>query len=86
MILKLKNNWNSYSAFIQCLINYREEKDRLLTVANQLHKMHLVDDEDIVLFTEGVRTTMEHASNSIEIHKIKELREFAASSELTTFW
>ena len=40
----------------------------------------------LVLFTEGVRTTMEHASNSIEIHKIKELREFAASSELTTFW
>jgi pyruvate kinase len=61
------------------LINYREEKDRILTVANQLHEMHLVDDEETVLFTEGVRTTMEHASNSIEIHKIKELREFSSS-------
>jgi pyruvate kinase len=68
------------------LINYREEKDRLLTVANRLREMHLVDDEETVLFTEGVRTAIEHASNSIEIHKIKELREFAASSVLTTFW
>ena len=48
--------------------------------------MRLVDDEDTVLFTKGVRTTIEHASNSIETHKIKELREFAALSELTTFW
>jgi len=67
------------------LINYNQEKDRISAVANQLHKMHLVDDEETVLFTEGVRTTMEHASNSIEIHNIKELREFAASSALTTF-
>jgi len=29
---------------------------------------------------------MEHASNSIEIHKIKELREFASSSAMTTYW
>jgi hypothetical protein len=35
------------------LINYRKEKDRILTVANQLHEMHLVDDEETVLFTEG---------------------------------
>ena len=48
--------------------------------------MHLIDDEETVLFTEAVRTTMEHASNSIEIHNIKELREFSASSVLTTFW
>jgi pyruvate kinase len=61
------------------LINYREEKDRISAVANQLHKMRLVDDEETVLFTEGVRTTIEHASNSIEIHGIKELRKFAPS-------
>ena len=84
--IKVKKQLELIFGVYPVLINYREEKDRLLTVANQLHKMHLVDDEDIVLFTEGVRTTMEHASNSIEIHKIKELREFAASSELTTFW
>ena len=68
------------------LINYNQEKDRISAVANQLHKMHLVDDEETVIFTEGVRTAMEHASNSIEIHNIKELREFASSSVLTTFW
>jgi len=61
------------------LINYREEKDRILTVTNQLREMHLVDDEETVLFTEGARTTMEHASNTIEIHKINELRKFASS-------
>jgi pyruvate kinase len=61
------------------LINYRTETDRILTVANQLYKMRLVDDEDTVLFTEGVRTTVEHSSNSIEIHKIEELRKFASS-------
>jgi pyruvate kinase len=61
------------------LINYREEKDRISAVANKLHEMHLVDDEETILFTEGVRTNMEHASNSIEIHKIKELREFVST-------
>jgi pyruvate kinase len=68
------------------LINYPEEKDRISEVANQLHKMQLVDDEDTVLFTAGVRTAIEHASNLIEIHKIKELREFSSSSALTTYW
>jgi pyruvate kinase len=68
------------------LINYNQEKDRISAVANQLHKMHLVDDEETVIFTEGVRTAMEHASNSIEIHNIKELREFASSTALTTYW
>ncbi len=45
--------------------------------------MGLVDDEETALFTEGVRTAMEHASNSIEIHNIKELRKFATSYEHT---
>ena len=84
--IKVKKQLELIFGVYPVLINYREKKDRLLTVANQLHKMHLVDDEDTVLFTEGVRTTMEHASNSIEIYKIKELREFAASSGLMTFW
>jgi len=59
------------------LINYYEEKDRISAVANQLHEMHLVNDEETVLFTSAMRTTMKHASNSIEIHKIKELRKFS---------
>jgi pyruvate kinase len=77
--IKVKKQLELVFGVYPVLINYREEKDRILTVANQLHEMKLVDDEDTVLFTEGIRTTMEHASNSIEIHKIKELREFASS-------
>ena len=84
--IKVKKQLELIFGVYPILINYREEKDRLLTVTNKLHEMHLVDDEETVLFTEGVRTAMEHASNSIEIHNIKELRELAASSALTTFW
>jgi pyruvate kinase len=75
--IKVKKQLELIFGVYPVLINYREEKDRLLTVANQLHKMQLVDDEETVLFTEAMRTTLEHASNLIEIHKIKELREFA---------
>jgi len=77
--IKVKKQLELIFGVYPVLINYREEKDRLLTVANQLHKMQLVDDEETVLFTEAMRTTIEHASNSIEIHKIKELREFVSS-------
>jgi pyruvate kinase len=57
-------------------INYHKAKDRIAFVANALYEMKLVDIEDVVLFTAGVRTKMPHASNSIEIHNIKELRKF----------
>lgn len=57
-------------------IEYQNEKDRLAAVANKLHSMKLVNNEDIVLFTAAFRTATKHASNSIEIHKIRELREF----------
>jgi pyruvate kinase len=60
-------------------IDYRNEKDRIASVANQLHAMKLVDEADIALFTSGVRTTVKHSSNSIEIHKIRELRKFTSS-------
>jgi pyruvate kinase len=60
-------------------IDYRNEKDRIASVANQLHSMQLIDEEDISLFTSGVRTTVKHSSNSIEIHKIRELRNFTSS-------
>jgi pyruvate kinase len=60
-------------------IDYRNEKDRIASVANQLHSIKLVDEADIALFTSGVRTTVKHASNSIEIHRISELRKFIAS-------
>jgi pyruvate kinase len=61
------------------LIDYVEEKDRISAVANRLHATRLINDEETVLFTAAVRTKMKHASNSIEIHKIKELRNFASS-------
>ena len=60
------------------LVNYRDEKDRISAVTNKLHEMQLVDDEETVLFTAAMRTTMKHASNSIEIHNVKELRKFVS--------
>ena len=59
-------------------IDYSNEKDRISAIANRLHTMHLLNDEDTVLFTAGVRTTMEHASNLVEIHKIAELRKYSS--------
>jgi pyruvate kinase len=77
--IKVKKQLELTFGVYPILINYREEKDRISAVANKLHEMHLVDDEETVLFTAGIRTTMEHASNSIEIHTIRELRKFTSS-------
>jgi hypothetical protein len=41
--------------------------------------MQLLKDNEMVLFTAGERTVMEHASNAIEIHKIEELRKYSAT-------
>jgi pyruvate kinase len=60
-------------------IDYQNEKDRIASVAKRLHEMKLVEEKDIALFTSGVRTTVKHSSNSIEIHKIRELQKFTAS-------
>ncbi len=57
-------------------IDYRNEKDRIIVVANKLHSMGLINDEDTVLFTAAFRTVMKHASNLIEIHNIRELMDF----------
>jgi len=59
-------------------IDYREENDRILTVAKRLQSAGLIDDEDTILFTAAFRTSQKHASNLIEIHKIKELKDFEA--------
>jgi pyruvate kinase len=56
--------------------DYRKENDRILTVAKRLQSTGLINDEDTILFTAASRTSREHASNLIEIHNIKELREF----------
>ncbi len=60
-------------------IDYRNEKDRILAVANKLHSMNLISDEDTVLFTAAFRTVVKHASNLIEIHNIKELMDYTAA-------
>jgi len=77
--IKVKKQLELIFGVYPVLIDFSEEKDRISAVANKLHEMRLVDDEETVLFTAGMRTTMEHASNSIEIHKIKELKKIAAS-------
>jgi pyruvate kinase len=56
--------------------DYRKENDRILTVAKRLQSTGLINDEDTILFTAASRTSRKHASNLIEIHNIKELREF----------
>ena len=61
------------------LINYLEEKDRISHVGNRLCDAGLINPKETVLFTAAVRTTMKHASNAIEIHKIEELRRFFSS-------
>ena len=68
--------------FLTCApvyMDYGEEKDRILTVASTLRSMNLINDEDTILFTATFRTILKHASNLIEIHNIKELRERARS-------
>ena len=75
--IKVKKQLELIFGVYPVLINFREEKDRISAVASRLHEMHLVNDEETVLFTSAMRTTMKHASNSIEIHKIKELRKFS---------
>jgi pyruvate kinase len=57
-------------------MNYGEEKDRIVAVANNLSSMSLINDEDTILFTAAFRTILKHSSNLIEIHNIKELRDF----------
>jgi pyruvate kinase len=57
-------------------IDYLAEKDTISFVANNLHSSHLISDKETLLFTAGTRTTTRHASNSIEIHKMEELRKF----------
>ncbi|MFA5365277.1 MAG: pyruvate kinase [Candidatus Bathyarchaeia archaeon] len=60
---------------IPVYVDYRQETDRILTVACHLYSMKLLNIEDTVLFTAAFRTQQKHASNLIEIHQMKELLE-----------
>jgi pyruvate kinase len=61
------------------VFDYLQSEDDISTVANYLYEKQLLKDKETVLFTAGERTTMEHASNAIEIHKIEELRKYSAT-------
>jgi pyruvate kinase len=58
------------------LFDYLGDDDKISAVANKLCEMELINAKETILFTAGERTTMKHASNAIEIHKIGELRNF----------
>ncbi len=60
-------------------INYQEKKDHILYVVNNLYSMNLIRDEDTVLFTAAFRTLKKHASNLIEIHNVRELRNYTSN-------
>lgn len=60
-------------------IDYQNKKDKISTVADRLYSLNLLKNSDTVLFTAGMRTMVEHASNIIEIHKIEELRKYSAN-------
>jgi pyruvate kinase len=50
--------------------------DRILAVSRALLSKGVVRIEDVVLFTAAFRTFQKHASNTIEIHMIRELSDF----------
>ncbi len=57
--------------------DYEKSEDKILSVAQMLHSRNVVDENENILFTAGVRTAKPHASNLIEIHNIGELLELA---------
>ena len=75
---KVKNHLELVFGVYPINIDYNNEKDRIMFVANRLRTIGLINDEDNVLFTAAVRTRTKHASNLIEIHNIKELMDFAS--------
>ncbi len=60
-------------------IRYREAQDIILNACRILEENGLVEDDDYVLFTAGVRTEKRHESNLIEIHKVDDLLQVARS-------
>ncbi len=56
---------------------YAETEDIILNACQVLADKGLLDDEDNVLFTAGVRTETAHESNLIEIHRVADLLKLA---------
>ena len=58
-------------------LRYAEAEDIILNACQVLADQGLLDDEDNVLFTAGVRTETAHESNLIEIHRVADLLKLA---------
>lgn len=75
----VKNQLELYYGVEPIQFEYEKKRDRVLSVAQMLCSKGILDKEETVLFTAGIRTSKMHASNLIEIHTIKELLEFGAA-------
>jgi pyruvate kinase len=78
---KVKKQLELVFGVYPAVIDYQKQKDHILYVANNLHSMKLISNEDTVLFTAAFRTLTKHSSNLIEIHKIEELRNYNRNRE-----
>jgi pyruvate kinase len=58
-------------------IEYREAADIILNACQILEGKGLIEGDDYVLFTAGVRTVKRHESNLIEIHRVADLLKVA---------
>ena len=58
-------------------IRYREAADTILNACQTLEEEGLLEPEEYVLFTAGVRTEKPHESNLIEIHRVADLLSVA---------
>jgi pyruvate kinase len=58
------------------------EGDRILAVSRALLSKGVARSEDVVLFTAAFRTFQKHASNTIEIHILRELSDFWETQKL----
>ncbi len=78
---KMKNQLELLFGVYPVQIDYESQKDRVGSVADKLCALDLIGDDDVILFTAGVRTYAKHASNLIEIHNVSELRRFARACD-----
>ncbi|MEM3564433.1 MAG: pyruvate kinase [Candidatus Jordarchaeaceae archaeon] len=63
-------------------LKYREAPDIIRYTAQILREKALIQDEDYVLFTAGIRTRQPHESNLIEIHRIADLLSGAPKNKI----
>jgi pyruvate kinase len=76
--LVVKKQLELYYGVEAIQFNYESYADKILAVARFLCSERVLEEQEIVLFTAGMRTAQSHASNLIEIHTIKELLELSS--------